>query len=219
MAADQGYAEGQWELGILCGREGDNDKAICYYTLAANKGHAGAAASLGRFYDVECVFSPSRENRFESLRWYQRARELGHPSAMAELQRIIDSLVKSRNANNDADSLVNLGKCYEYGFGVKQNTERAVYFYRLATYQGDLEAQVCLARVQPPSDAAAVPQQAGKAVSEEKDQSPTRSGASVWDEQAKERAKEEVAVAKKKATPSETIAMLKGGFGSSARRT
>mgnify|MGYP001451244388 CR=1 FL=1 len=39
----------------------------------------------------------------------------------------------------DAEAQYNLGSCFSRGYGVEQDTEQAVHWYRLAAEQGDAE--------------------------------------------------------------------------------
>lgn len=91
LAAEQGHAEAQWDLGLKH-RNGfrvqkDLVEAIRLFRRAAEQGHAKALAILARSYEAgEGV----EKNLYEALKLYQRAGENGVAvkRQMARVQRV-----------------------------------------------------------------------------------------------------------------------------------
>jgi len=71
-AADQGHAEAQYELGSNI-MEGDLPRSKSWLLAASEQGHAKACMELCH---LELEFGVGEP---EGIKWYRRARELGHP--------------------------------------------------------------------------------------------------------------------------------------------
>jgi TPR repeat protein len=96
----------------------DFAKAVRWYRLAAEQGHADAQFYLGVSYSGgEGV----DQDHAEAVRWHRLAAEQG-----------------------DAEAQFHLGLSYDFGEGVDQDHAEAVRWYRLAAEQGDAEAQFYL---------------------------------------------------------------------------
>ena len=118
-AAEQGYAEAQYNLGV-CYENGygvtkDLTQAVYWYKKAAGQGLATAQFNLGVCYtkgeEVE-------QDDTQAAYWYKKAAEQGY-----------------------ADAQYFLGLCYHGGDGVEKNETQAVYWYKKAAEQGVAEAQ------------------------------------------------------------------------------
>ena len=114
LAAEQGYAQGQNDLGNMY-REGEgvpkNDaEAAKWYKLAAEQGHAGAQNHLGFYYYTG---EGIPKNDAEAVKWYKLAVEQGHAHAQ-----------------------FNLGVMYANGEGVPENAVKAYVWYSLAAANG-----------------------------------------------------------------------------------
>ncbi|MBQ76811.1 MAG: hypothetical protein CMQ20_17535 [Gammaproteobacteria bacterium] len=114
LAADQGYAPAQHNLGVMY-RRGDgvpeNDaEAVRWYRLAAEQGLANAQHNLGYMY---ANGDGVPEDDVEAVRWYRLAAEQG----LAEAQS-------------------NLGVMYDVGEGVPENDVRAYVWFSVAAAHG-----------------------------------------------------------------------------------
>jgi tetratricopeptide (TPR) repeat protein len=90
------------------------EKAVEWFTRAAEKGDATAMSNLGvRYDDGDGV----EKNSEKAVEWYTRAADLGHATAM-----------------------YNMGVCYEHGTGVEKSAEKAVEWYTRAAEKGDGQA-------------------------------------------------------------------------------
>ena len=97
----------------------DHEKAIYYYTLAADQGHSGAQSDLGYSYFTGNGTAVDYEKAF-------------HYFSLAAAQ-------------NDPLGLGNLATCYRYGKGTRKNLKKAVKYYKLAAALGNPESQYILA--------------------------------------------------------------------------
>ena len=117
-AADQGFAEAQFNLGKMysagLGVGRNKKEAENWYRKAADQGFADAQCSLGEMLDASrsCKFSQ------EAVEWYRKAAEQGL-----------------------ADAQFNLGKMYAFGSGVSKNEKEAVHWFRKSAEQGFADAQ------------------------------------------------------------------------------
>ena len=91
------------------------EKAVEYYTLAADQGYASAQSNLGLMYSQGQGVNQSYEKAVEL---YIKAAEQGN-----------------------AIALDNLGYMYENGFGVEQSDEKAIEYYREAAAKGNKASQ------------------------------------------------------------------------------
>ena len=106
-AAEQGYADAQFSLGI-CYAEGDGvaqDKAeaVKWYRKAAEQGYARAQFNLGVSYESGDGVA---QDKAEGVKWYRKAAEQGYARAQ-----------------------FSLALCYEGGDGVMQSNSVAVDWY------------------------------------------------------------------------------------------
>ena len=125
LAADQGYAMAQYNLGVCYKRgEGvpqDYGMAVKYYRLAADQGFAKAQYNLGLcYYWGQGV----PQDYAQAVKYYRLAADQGY-----------------------ADAQYNLGVCYENGQGVAKNLNEAIRLYRMVAATGDDDAKKALARL------------------------------------------------------------------------
>ena len=147
QAAEQGDAEAQYNLGVICNNgEGvpqDDAEAVRWFRLAAEQGYAKAQVELGYRYRWG-LGVPSDDA--EAGRWLRLAAEQGHAKAQIEMalsysQDDAEAVrwVRLAADQGDAEAQYNLGsRLYANGQGhrvLKDNTE-AVKWYRLAADQG-----------------------------------------------------------------------------------
>lgn len=135
QAADQGDAEGQYNLGLLYeignGVVRNFEEAMKWFRKAAEKNYAKAQIRLGLMYyygevpgaeewwseDID-FFGPETEDAKEAIKWFRKAAQQG-----------------------DADGQCYLGNMYEEGDGVPRDYAEAVKWYRKAADQGNTTGQ------------------------------------------------------------------------------
>lgn len=104
--AIDGDIQAQYDIGNMyeCGKgvEQDTEKAIKWYTMAAEQGYVDAQNALGNIYNEKKDYSGA-------VKWWEKAAEQG-----------------------DGPAQSNLGTMYEKGIGVKQNYQEALRLYNLA---------------------------------------------------------------------------------------
>jgi len=86
LAASQGYADAQYNLGNMCDGQGvdqNYERAAEYYEAAARQGHASAQFNLGRLYGTGQGVEQSIEVARE---WWMKSAEQGVEQAIKELQ-------------------------------------------------------------------------------------------------------------------------------------
>jgi TPR repeat protein len=90
------------------GTDEDSKKAFEWCKKIAEQGDAKAQFATAIFYGSdEC--EDSVNNKEEAFKWFEKSAKQNY--AMAQLY---------------------LGKCYEYGAGVKKDEEKAIYWYDVA---------------------------------------------------------------------------------------
>lgn len=115
-AAEGGYAEAQYNLG-LCYGEGlgvtkNATEALKWNRKAADQGLSIAQYNVGVYY--EHGLGGVKQDYEEAVKWYQKAAEQGDP-----------------------DALNNLGVCYANGQGVEKDLSKAAELYRKAADLGN----------------------------------------------------------------------------------
>jgi TPR repeat protein len=157
LAAEQGHAEAQLELGMAyLGFFGekltiDEVEAFKWITRSAEQGNVGAAIVLGASYIGKGDYA-------EALKWIKPHAEQGDASAQSVLGGIIyrhdaatvQDLEESRKwlllsaGQGHAGSQLFLGEIYMQGKGVKADKVEGVKWLRLAAEQQDKAAQIGL---------------------------------------------------------------------------
>lgn len=94
------------------------NKAVYWYTKAAEQGHNTAQLNLG-WCHLNGKGTPV--NHAEALKWYLKAAEQGNATAM-----------------------FNVGNCYAHGYGIEENDEEAEAWYRKAIANGNKKAASAL---------------------------------------------------------------------------
>ena len=119
LAADQGKAKAQYNLGLLYkngrGVTHDYKEAVKWYRLAADQGNASAQNNLGVAYEQgQCVTQDYKE----AVKWYRLSADQGDPLAQS-----------------------NLGVSYVTGQGVTQDYVRAHMWFNIAASSGNTLAE------------------------------------------------------------------------------
>ena len=97
MAADQGHAEEQFNLGGMYdnghGVAQDYSAAMKWYRMAADQGHADAQCNLGTMYhNGQSV----PQNTSEALRWLHKAQVQGEERAKYGIEMIMQAMRETR---------------------------------------------------------------------------------------------------------------------------
>ena len=142
---------GRFSLHPVEGDKPDADKAIGYYTKAADLGSPMAQAILGNLYANGVHGNVDYE---KSVEWYRKAAEKGHPDGQfglgvryamgqgvpADLQEAM-RLFTAAAEQGQPNAQFNLATMYEEGKGTPADPERAAHYYQLAADQGFVRAQ------------------------------------------------------------------------------
>ena len=166
QAAKQGHAEAQYRLGQIYEDSEENSgpryfieyspvdkvEALYWYIEAAEQGHAEAQYKLGEMYenievdeddeDIEvCLrdYSEAEDYKVEATKWFRKAAEQGHTEAQYKL-----------------------GKMYEDGRGVEQDSKKAIEWYQKAADRGLYGALYTLGKMY--EDGSGVEQDSRKAI-------------------------------------------------------
>jgi len=154
-SADQGFAEAQFNLGIVYelgnGVDKNPTEAFRFYKLAADQGNSRAQFSLGNLYKDGNGVS---KNMAEAVRFYRLAANEGLDKAQCvlgifyhegnDIPKDITEAVRLYKLSADqgyAEGQYNLGTCYDYGNGVDKDPTKAFRLYKLAADQGFKNAQ------------------------------------------------------------------------------
>lgn len=131
------------------GVEQNYDKALEYYTKAADKGHDIATFNLGSFYlkgwGVE-------QNYGKAFEYYKKVSDKGHDVAMTNVGvfykhgwsvgqnygKAVEYYQKAAGNGYDV-AMTFLGRCYENGEGVKKDISKALSLYQAASLKGEVE--------------------------------------------------------------------------------
>lgn len=156
QAARNGSAPAQNNLGVLYARgegvEQNDQQAVYYYEQAAQQGHSTAMNNLGVCYKSG---KGVEQSAFQALYWFEQAAELGHVEARQQVADgayyIGEQYMKSKNPNEKGKAFdyfrkalasgnkrasLQLGCCYEYGYGVEQSYKQAIPYYVQAVNEG-----------------------------------------------------------------------------------
>ena len=165
-AADQGDAEGAYQLGLMChegqGAEKDDAQAVEWYRKAAQQGHAQAQNALGRMYDK--AWGVAR-NYSEAFHWYRLAAQQGLAVAqfnvgnmyysgdgVAQDYSMAREWYQKAAAQGNAKAMYGLGLIYEKGKGVEKDAAEAVKWYRLSDEKGYEKAKEAVERLEKPAE-------------------------------------------------------------------
>ncbi|XP_078407287.1 death ligand signal enhancer isoform X2 [Cetorhinus maximus] len=158
IAANQGYSKAQYNVGVCYelgrGTVKDIEKAALYYSNAAALGHNMAQFRWAMYL---LHVKPRREARDtqEAIQQLEKAAKSGIKEAQAylgvlftkephqDLQRAARYLTMASESGDPA-SQYHLGICYQKGWGVKKDFQRAVELYQKAAAHGHADALCAL---------------------------------------------------------------------------
>lgn len=168
-AAKKGSTDAMAELGDMyyygIGVDENNDEAFKWYTQAAKHNNEKGIRQLANCY--QCGYGTER-NLNEAIRLLTILGNKGNVDAMRSLAYIYRSSMKEFSAPSDTvsydedfeaafpeesfmwmrkaadagdyDSMLEVGSCYEKGFGVKQSYDEAVRWYEQVAQTGNIDA-------------------------------------------------------------------------------
>ncbi|MCX7806508.1 MAG: tetratricopeptide repeat protein, partial [Planctomycetota bacterium] len=103
--------EASYLIGKLCFDAKRYREAERFYRIAAEKDHTVAQNALGRMYAIG--YGPVLSQKEEARKWFQKAA-----------------------AKNDPEGLFNMGQVYELGWGIPEDWDEALKWYRRAADLG-----------------------------------------------------------------------------------
>ncbi len=150
-AAEQGNASAQSNLGLMYyqghGVQQDDKSAVTWFRKAAEQGDVDAQVYLARMYkDGKGV----KQDYKTAIVWYRRAAEQGDYTAQEQLgflyykqQDYKTAISWWRKAAKKGSSLAlyNLGFMYSNGYGVKEDSSKAIEFLKKAAHFGSPDAK------------------------------------------------------------------------------
>lgn len=150
IAADKGYAEAQYQIGLIRALRSEFTEAIPLFEKAAAQYHTGAMVLLAEYYDHGFYVSKDPKKSTELV---NKAIELGDISAKNLLGRKYAAgvgvkkdpkkafeLYSATAALGNAEGQYLLSDCYRSGIGTKKNYDESVRLARLAIQNGKTEA-------------------------------------------------------------------------------
>ena len=148
-AADQGHSAAQYKFGIE--NKDENPSDYIQYIMLASESNVDAQIELGYNYAHGKYVC---KNYLDAYNLYQKAADNMRKIDDIEELRIINNIKIRYNAandeaeelalNGDLDAQLYMGCLYQYGFEIKRNKDKAVYWYEMANKQGSNEAQIQL---------------------------------------------------------------------------
>ena len=165
QAATAGCVRAQFNLALCLERERRWAEAIHWYSVAAERDHAGAQTNLAALYEAGIARLPAASKQTARITaaqaaaaLYTKAATRGHREAQYNLALSLDqgsSKHGSKEAaagwyrraaeNGSAPAMVNLGWLYEHGAGVEKCAAEAARWYARAADLGNPEALANLA--------------------------------------------------------------------------
>lgn len=148
-AADQGHSAAQYKFGIE--NKDENPSDYIQYIMLASESNVDAQIELGyNFAHGKYVC----KNYLDAYNLYQKAADnMKEIKDIRELRTINNIKIRYNAANDEAEELalngdvdaqLYMGCLYQYGFEIRRNKDKAVYWYEMAKKQGSNEAQIQL---------------------------------------------------------------------------
>lgn len=152
-SANQNYHQAQYELAQSY--KDDNPKEYINYMIKASESYIYAQIDLGYDYAHGNLVE---KNYYEAYVLYQKAAYNMRDIKDIFLLRTVNYVKLRYNAANDeaeleanlgnVDAQLYMGCLYQYGFEVKRNKIKAIYWYSMADKQGSDEAKIQLEKIQ-----------------------------------------------------------------------
>ena len=150
-SADQDYPQAQGRVGLCydfgTGVEQDYSKAVEWYLKSAQQEDEVAQCFLANCY----LFAKgAKKNETDGMKWLQKSADQGHAPAQLQLSQFYRLAEFGLEENKekavkwcrlaaeqgDGDAINELGACYEFGFGVKKDVQKATEFYEESAQKG-----------------------------------------------------------------------------------
>ena len=151
-SADQGFSRAQYDLALVY--QDENQAESLEYMKKAAKSYVYAQIELGYDYAHGTVVDKDYKKAYNL---YQKAASnMKNIEKKSELIRINFLKLRFNAANDTAEllakqgdipALLYMGCLYQYGFEVKRNLKKAIFYYELAKNQGSKEACVQLEEI------------------------------------------------------------------------
>jgi len=148
-AAEQNHPQALYELALKY-RE-DNPMESLKYMRLASESYVYAQIDLGYDYAHGNIVE---KDYFEAYKLYQKAASSMQLIKDIHELRVLNYIKLRYNAGNDkaeasalnkdVEAQLYMGCLYQYGFEIKRNAQKAVYWYKMAAHQGNKEAQAQL---------------------------------------------------------------------------
>ena len=146
-----------YQLGLNYSKNGDNKKALLYFSKAAKKGNDKAQYELGLMYKMGRGVN---RNTPEAIKWWLKSANQGNVDALCALGWMYDSgdgvnednveakkwYLKAAEQGN-ATAQLNLGILYADGEIIPHDYSEAFKWFTKASEQGNAKAHYCLARL------------------------------------------------------------------------
>ena len=140
------------------GVDWDDEKAVKFFSEAAEQGHAGAQYELGEWYSTSDDEDDEEE---EAAKWYRKAAWQGHADAQFKLGKMyyygigddeedeVLSVKWWRKAaeQGHAEAQYQLGYAYQHGIGVERDDDEAEKWYNKAAENGNSDAMEAVDRL------------------------------------------------------------------------
>mgnify|MGYP001068180095 CR=1 FL=1 len=147
--AEEGNVRAQFFMGYMYdlgfGVQKEDQEAVKWYRLAAEQGYSRAQFRLGVMYDLGFAV---KEDDQEAVKWYRLAAKQGYAPANKIIYDLAEKsvppalrILKADAEKGVAGAQFRLGMMYDLGFGVPEDDQEAVKWYRLAAKQGVAQAQ------------------------------------------------------------------------------
>lgn len=154
-AAEQGYANAQYNLGVMYQRgdgvSQDNFQAVAWFRKAAAQNLPQAQYNLGVMYRKG---SGVTKDNLQAIDWYRKATQQGHAAAQYNLGLMYLNGLGVTKDNSEAvawfrkaaeqdlgQAQFNLGLMYIKGLGVNRDGNQTIYWWKKSAEQGFDEAQ------------------------------------------------------------------------------
>jgi TPR repeat protein len=117
---------------------GDLKLALSLFQECALLGDSGAQLDLGYFYDTGVGIPVDKKKAYC---WYHKAYSSGHFSGASNIAILCKEQGSAKKAlwwfrkaatMGDGDAFLELGKCYQKGFGTTKNLRKALVMFQLA---------------------------------------------------------------------------------------
>lgn len=145
-ASQKGVIDATRTLGIIYMRAKNYSKAFYSYEQAAQKGDTDSKVQLGKMYSDGIGVDKDKK---KALQWYEEAAKDGNSEA---IKKVAYTYLSDKDYNKakyyfdelwakgDAAAAYEIGNMYSYGWGVSENDDEAIEWYKKAAKAKNLKA-------------------------------------------------------------------------------